>query len=72
MYYFLLYFFVFSFSFLLFFWTEQWRVFAHTYGMRRYLMDKEEKEDVFTVSVGNLPPNAECIIKVRTFDIIIS
>ena len=37
---------------------------AISQGHGAYLMDKEEKEDVFTVSVGNLPPNAECIIKV--------
>lgn len=34
-------------------------------GHGAYLMEKEEEEDVFTVSVGNLPPKCNCIIQVR-------
>lgn len=34
-------------------------------GHGAYLMEKEEEEDVFTVSVGNLPPRCSCIIQVR-------
>lgn len=37
---------------------------AITKGHGAYLMEKQENEDVFTVSVGNLPPGEKCVIKV--------
>ena len=33
-------------------------------GHGAYLMEKQAEEEVFTVSVGNLPPGEACIIKV--------
>lgn len=30
----------------------------------RYLMEKQAEEEVFTVSVGNLPPGENCVIKI--------
>ena len=33
-------------------------------GHGAYLMEKQAEEDVFTVSVGNLPPGETCVIKV--------